>query len=388
MSTTTNRHIHRTPSTLNHSKAAGSTSTPLAATTRDGDRVLSLASSKCLRTDKQHNKLNRTITAISATHSKRPIHLSRRFTSVVRLVVRWCVAALITTSLLPIIACVGAAILLFDGRPLFYRQYRVGKEGRLFRIWKFRTMRPNAESKTGPVWCQQDDQRVTSLGRALRALHLDELPQLFNVLRGEMNIVGPRPERPEFVQQLSRDIPGYLHRLRVKPGITGLAQIRQGYDTCIDDVRRKVALDRCYIYRASLLLDGLLILGTVPFVAREILDRLMQRYDRAADEAHRPVLRIVKEVGDSGSEIVCMRGITPADIERAVHHSAAEASPVETPAPVASGAPVAAPHGPLVNDMKARARNGHCPTPAIVPYVPVSVSTNSVLSAVDDPRSA
>jgi lipopolysaccharide/colanic/teichoic acid biosynthesis glycosyltransferase len=151
------------------------------------------------------------------------------------------------------------------GAPVIYTQERVGVnrrrrgiapgmdrrqgqgEGRPFRIHKFRTMVPDAEAATGPVWAAEDDPRITPTGRFLRKTRLDELPQLWNVLRGEMRLVGPRPERPYFVDQLSEKVPGYRERLEVPPGITGLAQVEREYDSDVEDVRKKLGYDLYYI---------------------------------------------------------------------------------------------------------------------------------------------
>lgn len=147
--------------------------------------------------------------------------------------------------------------------PVFFRQTRVGKGGYLFEILKFRTMINDAELQTGPVWAKENDPRVTSFGRFLRKSRIDEIPQLINVLRGEMSIIGPRPERPEFVSMLSEEISDYQKRLKVKPGITGLAQIKQSYDSTIKDVRKKVKFDILYIKRMCFLTDLRILLGTV-----------------------------------------------------------------------------------------------------------------------------
>jgi lipopolysaccharide/colanic/teichoic acid biosynthesis glycosyltransferase len=127
-------------------------------------------------------------------------------------------------------------------------------------MYKVRSMRLDAEAKSGPVWTTTNDPRVTRVGRFIRMLHLDEFPQLINVLRGEMALIGPRPERPEFVELLARDIPGYLDRLSVRPGITGLAQINLPPDSDLDSVRRKLAVDLDYIRQGNVFLD-LRILG-------------------------------------------------------------------------------------------------------------------------------
>ena len=163
---------------------------------------------------------------------------------------------------LPLIALLVAIVWLTSRGPGIYRQRRVGKDRRKFMIYKIRTMRHDAEAHTGPVWTQARDPRVTLIGRVFRKLHLDELPQLINVLRGEMSLVGPRPERPEFVRVLGDAIPEYSHRLAVRPGVTGLAQLNLPPDSDLDGVRRKLALDLEYIAHASLWLDVRLLLCT------------------------------------------------------------------------------------------------------------------------------
>lgn len=162
----------------------------------------------------------------------------------------------------PIIACLVVIVRLSSKGPGLYSQIRVGKDGKPFRIYKIRSMKVDAEEKTGAVWASRKDPRITRLGQFLRASHLDETPQLFNVLRGEMSFIGPRPERPEFVSILEREIDGYSHRLMVKPGVTGLAQLNLPSDTDLNDVRRKLVLDFEYIEKASFSLDLRLILGT------------------------------------------------------------------------------------------------------------------------------
>jgi lipopolysaccharide/colanic/teichoic acid biosynthesis glycosyltransferase len=139
--------------------------------------------------------------------------------------------------------------------PGLYRQTRTGRHGREFQMYKIRTMYQDAESVSGPKWCTPGDSRITPLGRILRLLHLDELPQLINVVRGEMDLIGPRPERPAFVDWLSKEIPGYKERLQVLPGVTGLAQINLPPDVTINCVRKKLVLDCQYISDASLSMD-------------------------------------------------------------------------------------------------------------------------------------
>lgn len=158
------------------------------------------------------------------------------------------VALIILSPVFPIIAL---AIVLTSRGPVLYRQLRVGKSTpekmEIFEIMKFRSMYEDAESRSGAVWATQNDPRITSVGRFLRKTRLDEIPQLFNVLKGEMSLIGPRPERPTFYTKLENEIPYFTDRTYgVMPGITGLAQVNQGYDTCIEDVRRKVGFDHSY----------------------------------------------------------------------------------------------------------------------------------------------
>lgn len=163
---------------------------------------------------------------------------------------------------LPLFIIIAIAIKLETPGPIFFTQRRLGKNKKPFSIIKFRTMVHNAEKKTGPVWARKNDPRITKVGRLLRQAHLDELPQLFNVLKGDMSLVGPRPEREEFVKHLEKIIPGYEKRFRVKPGITGLAQIRYKYDETIKDVKRKLRFDLIYIKNMCLRLDLRIIFST------------------------------------------------------------------------------------------------------------------------------
>lgn len=156
---------------------------------------------------------------------------------------------------LPIIGLLALVMRLTSPGPAIYRQTRVGKNLREFVLYKLRTMRNDAEADSGPVWAQANDSRVTRVGRMLRKWHLDELPQLLNVVKGEMSLVGPRPERPEIARVLSEEIPGYHDRHVVRPGITGLAQINFQPDSNLDDVRRKLIADADYIMHASFSVD-------------------------------------------------------------------------------------------------------------------------------------
>jgi sugar transferase (PEP-CTERM system associated) len=168
--------------------------------------------------------------------------------------------------LFPVMALVGLAIKLTSKGPIFYHQQRVGQHGRVFTVHKFRSMRPNAEERTGAVWARKADDRLTPIGGFLRRTRLDELPQLWNVLCGEMSVVGPRPERPEFVSYLTHEIPFYGQRHVVKPGLTGWAQVRYTYGASVEDAMEKLQYDLFYIKNLSLALDLFIVLKTIKIV--------------------------------------------------------------------------------------------------------------------------
>ncbi len=149
---------------------------------------------------------------------------------------------------------------------ILFTQTRVGKDGELFEIYKFRTMRVDAEKETGPVWAENNDPRLIPVGRFLRKAHIDEIPQFINILKGEMSLVGPRPERPVFVQQFKKEIINYEKRLAVKPGLTGLAQVWHKYDETIEDVRKKIKYDLLYIRKICLWTDMRILFRTVRVV--------------------------------------------------------------------------------------------------------------------------
>ena len=201
--------------------------------------------------------------------------------------------ALLLIPALPLIGLLAALVRLTSPGPGIFRQTRVGLNGRRFVMYKLRTMRVDAEARSGPVWAASDDPRVTPLGRILRRLHLDEFPQLFNVAKGEMALVGPRPERPEFVQTLARKIPSYMDRLSVRPGITGLAQINLPPDSDLESVRRKLTLDLEYIESASLSLDLRIVAATglKLFHLRTLAVRRLLGLVRQAEESSEPALR-------------------------------------------------------------------------------------------------
>ncbi len=195
-------------------------------------------------------------------------------------------AAIALILLSPALLLIAVAVKLTSRGPVLYTQTRIGIDrrwarnpgdeadprrahnlgGRVFTIYKFRTMCVNAEHLSGAVWAAKEDPRVTPVGKFLRQYRLDELPQLFNVLLGDMNVVGPRPERPSIFAQLRTTIPQYDARQRVKPGITGLAQVNQQYDQCLDDVRNKLRYDLEYLRRQSFWEDIRIMLKTVPVI--------------------------------------------------------------------------------------------------------------------------
>jgi sugar transferase (PEP-CTERM system associated) len=166
----------------------------------------------------------------------------------------------------PVMLVVMVLIKLTSPGPIFHRQERVGQGGRTFTIWKFRSMYQDAEKHTGPQWAQRNDKRVTKVGRILRRTRLDELPQLYNVLRGDMSLVGPRPERPVFVQDLAEKIPFYQLRHAVKPGVTGWAQVKYEYGNTVQDSVEKLQYDLFYIKHMSCLLDLIIMFETAKTV--------------------------------------------------------------------------------------------------------------------------
>jgi lipopolysaccharide/colanic/teichoic acid biosynthesis glycosyltransferase len=175
-------------------------------------------------------------------------------------------AVLLLIPTLPLMILAMVLVKLTSPGRAIYPQARMGRQGRLSTIYKIRTMVQDSERLTGPRWTAPGDPRITLVGRFLRCTHLDELPQLWNVLRGEMSLVGPRPERAEFVEQLERAIPCYRDRLLVRPGVTGLAQVQLPPDVDLNSVRRKLACDLYYIQRLNFWLDLRLLLCTALFL--------------------------------------------------------------------------------------------------------------------------
>lgn len=189
----------------------------------------------------------------------------RTYAAVKRLIdIAGAVIAVIILS--PLYLLTAILIKLTSSGPVLYTQTRVGRDGEEFQIYKFRTMNVDAEKDSGPVWAAADDNRLTPIGGFLRKAHIDEIPQFINVLRGEMSIIGPRPERPVFVSKLQEEIPDYTKRLAVKPGITGLAQVWHRYDETIEDVKKKIKYDLLYIRKMCLWTDVRIMFRTMRVV--------------------------------------------------------------------------------------------------------------------------
>lgn len=200
---------------------------------------------------------NRKAETVKQKTGVRPTHYLRQ-----KQLLDWALTLMLLIPALPLVAVMMLLVRVTSSGPGLFSQVRVGLNGELFKIYKIRTMRVDAESKCGAVWATNNDSRVTPLGRILRKSHLDELPQLINVLRGDMSLVGPRPERPEFVDVLVRRIPRYCDRLLVRPGITGLAQVILPPDCDLNSVRRKLEYDREYVQTATFWTDVRLMVYT------------------------------------------------------------------------------------------------------------------------------
>jgi sugar transferase (PEP-CTERM system associated) len=188
-----------------------------------------------------------------------------RVSGLLRSAVHRLVALLGAILSLPLVAVTAILIKLDSRGPIFYRQERLGKNGHPFMLIKFRSMRVDAE-KAGPVWASKGDDRATRLGRIIRKMRIDEIPQFWNILRGDMNFVGPRPERPHFVAQLAREIPYYEQRHLIAPGLTGWAQIKYPYGASLNDARQKLQYDLYYIKNQSLLLDAIILFETTKII--------------------------------------------------------------------------------------------------------------------------
>jgi lipopolysaccharide/colanic/teichoic acid biosynthesis glycosyltransferase len=192
-------------------------------------------------------------------------------------------AILLLIAAVPVVLIAAVLVKLSGPGRVFYTQRRVGQGGKIFSIFKIRTMVEESEVGTGPVWSGPDDPRVTPLGRFLRSTHLDELPQLINVIRGEMSLIGPRPERPELIPEIEEQLPWYSKRLRMRPGMTGLAQVHLLSDLNIESVRRKLGYDLYYISHAGPWLDMRILIGTLLYliaVTFHSLGKLLTQPDR------------------------------------------------------------------------------------------------------------
>ncbi|MBV9956779.1 MAG: exopolysaccharide biosynthesis polyprenyl glycosylphosphotransferase, partial [Acidobacteria bacterium] len=185
-----------------------------------------------------------------------------RLNAFVRVAMHRAVALVGAILSLPLVIITALLIKLESKGPVLYRQERVGRNGRPFTLMKFRSMRVDAE-KNGPVWAQDRDDRTTRVGRIIRRIRVDEIPQFWNILRGEMNFVGPRPERPHFIRQLAEEIPYYEQRHLIAPGLTGWAQIKYPYGASVEDARQKLQYDLYYIKNQSLLLDAAILFETI-----------------------------------------------------------------------------------------------------------------------------
>jgi len=204
-----------------------------------------------------------TVVAVGLGIAGMMTHLARRYFEVAKEVVDIVLGSILLVLLLPVLIACAAIIRLTSKGPVFFTQIRLGKDGRSFKMHKLRTMFADAESATGAVWADKDDPRVIPACRWMRRSHVDELPQLINVIKGEMSLVGPRPERPEILSELEKVYPNIRKRLVVRPGITGLAQIRSGYDRTIEGVRRKLQADLEYIENRKWSMELRILAATV-----------------------------------------------------------------------------------------------------------------------------
>lgn len=201
----------------------------------------------------------------SAVHPSDAYEFTKRTVDIIGSLIAFIVLA-------PLSLAVALFIKIVSKGPVFFKQTRLGQYGRPFEVYKFRTMKVDAEKHTGPVWAKLNDNRLIPGGSFLRKAHIDEIPQFINVLKGDMSIIGPRPERPYFVAQLKNRVRGYEKRLLIKPGITGLAQVRHRPDETIDDVRIKIKYDLFYLKKKSIFVDlyiifqtlGVILTGGVP----------------------------------------------------------------------------------------------------------------------------
>jgi lipopolysaccharide/colanic/teichoic acid biosynthesis glycosyltransferase len=222
-----------------------------------------------------------------------------------RAVGEFAVALVLMILTAPLILLSALLVRLTSRGPAFYTQTRIGRNGRLFTIYKIRTMVHECESLTGPRWSMPEDPRVTRVGYFLRRTHLDELPQLINVLRGDMGLIGPRPERPEFLPKLERAVPCYRERLAIRPGITGLAQVHLAPDTDVESVRRKLAYDLYYIQCVDPWLDLRILLATGFYILGNPAQLARKTAATPLDESIEPAPVIAESEGEVFPERIC-----------------------------------------------------------------------------------
>jgi sugar transferase (PEP-CTERM system associated) len=224
-------------------------------------------------TIEDHTTFLKKLTGKLMVESLSPSHLifsdgfrKSKFTLIVKRTVETALSLTALIVLSPLFLLVAILIKADSPGPIFFRQERVGENGRLLTIYKFRSMRNDAEKNTGPVWAKQEDDRVTRVGKYMRKLRIDELPQLWNALKGDISLVGPRPERPQFVKELEQKIPYYALRHSVRPGITGWAQVSFPYGASVEDAAEKLRYDLFYIENLSVLFDFMILLKTIKIV--------------------------------------------------------------------------------------------------------------------------
>jgi lipopolysaccharide/colanic/teichoic acid biosynthesis glycosyltransferase len=207
-----------------------------------------------------------------------------------KMAIDWTIAAILFIPLAPLIGFLILLVRITSPGPGLYKQKRLGRFGKPYMMYKIRSMTHNCEAKSGVVWSGPNDSRVTRIGRFLRDAHLDELPQLFNVLRCEMSLIGPRPERPELVEKIRRQLPRYPERMEVRPGLTGFAQIQHPADLDLDHVRRKLMYDLYYVKEVGPLLDVRILLGTALYICgttfKALGKLLVKGHGEAAEREH------------------------------------------------------------------------------------------------------
>jgi lipopolysaccharide/colanic/teichoic acid biosynthesis glycosyltransferase len=236
----------------------------------------------------------------------------------VKVCLEWLGALALLPLALPLMAALAVLLRCTSEGPALYSQMRLGRAGRPFRMYKLRTMMHGCETATGPVWSAQGDPRVTTIGRWLRATHLDELPQLWNVLRGEMSLIGPRPERPELAAVIERTLPDFRARLRVRPGITGLAQMQLPADSDLHAVRHKLASDLLYVQKLGPALDARIALATVCHLLGHIFTALSHRLVRAfAPLRHAAAPEPDYTLSIAGRRVEALRPAPPEELSKA-----------------------------------------------------------------------